>query len=62
MTSTMAASKPFDVAMKHLLEMDPHSWARFLGAEHHCDVEVIDSDLATVSASADKILKFMDPM
>ncbi len=54
---TSSAHKPFDVTLKWLLELDPKSWARLLGAKEFDDVTVIDSDLSTVVLSADKILR-----
>ena len=49
-------SKPFDAAAKTLLEINPKDWVDFLGL--HADrVEVIDGDIATVTANADKVLR-----
>ena len=49
-------SKPFDAAAKTLLEINPKDWIDYLGikAEH---VEVIDGDIATVTANADKVIR-----
>jgi predicted transposase YdaD len=47
---------PFDAATKQLLELDPVGWARFLGGPPAAAVAVIEADLATVTAEADKVL------
>ena len=62
-TSPAAKSKgkPFDAATKHLLELDPIGWARLLGAGEQSRAEILDSDLSTVSAAADKVLKLWSP-
>lgn len=55
-------SKPYDATGKELLETDPAGWAAFLGAPRPAGrVRVIDSDLATVTAAADKVLWIDDP-
>ena len=48
-------AKPFDVTMKHLVTTYPADWLRYLNLPV-APVHVIDADLATVSASADKVL------
>ena len=49
-------SKPFDAVAKTLIEMNPKDWVDYLGvkAEH---VEVVDADIATVTANADKVIR-----
>ncbi len=53
--------KTFDASLKHLLEKYPRDWVAFLARCLHqswpAQAEVIDSDLATVSAAADKVLR-----
>lgn len=54
-------SKPYDAAAKDLLQADPAGWAAFFGAVRPPDrVAVIDSDLSTVTAAADKVLHIKD--
>ena len=53
-------SKPFDVATKQLVEADPLAWLRFLGLPG-TSAELIDADLATVVAEADRILRVTNP-
>ena len=47
-------SHPFDAILKHLPEDYPQDWARFAGVE--APVAVIDADVSTVTAAADKVL------
>lgn len=54
-------SKPFDATSKDLLEAGPADWLAFLHRPPAERVEVIDSDLSTVSAAADKVLRVHDP-
>jgi predicted transposase YdaD len=57
--------KRFDVSLKHLFEKYPRDWllflARTLGFASDGRAEVIDSDLATISAAVDKILRVPAP-
>ncbi len=55
--SSKTSHKPFDASLKWLLELDPASWARLLGATEFEEVTVIDSDLSTVVVAADKVLR-----
>jgi predicted transposase YdaD len=52
--------KPFDVATKHLVESDPLAWLHFTGLPGE-SVELIDADLTSVVAEADRILKVTGP-
>jgi predicted transposase YdaD len=54
-------SKPFDATSKDLLEAGPADWLAFLHRPPADRVEVIDSDLSTVSTAADKVLRVHDP-
>jgi predicted transposase YdaD len=47
-------SHPFDAILKHLPQDYPQDWARFAGVE--APVSVIDADVSTVTAAADKVL------
>ncbi len=51
-------SKPFDVTTKELVEADPQSWIRYAGLPD-APTELIDSDLATVSTEADRVLRVL---
>jgi predicted transposase YdaD len=54
-------AKPFDATTKDLLESDPVAWMAYLGLHPHGAVEVIDSDLSTVTAEADKVFRVVGP-
>ncbi len=53
-------SKPFDATTKHLVETQPGDWLEYVGLTA-ASVDVIDADLSTVTAAADKILRVRDP-
>lgn len=54
-------SKPFDAVGKELLQADPAAWTALLGVVRPADrIELVDTDLATVSAAADKVLLIKD--
>jgi len=49
--------RPFDISVRDLAEQDPLSWSR-LGETRSVDrAEIIDADISTVTASADKVLR-----
>lgn len=50
-------AKPFDTTLKHLLEVYPQYWLRLLGINPNGPIAVVDADLATVSAEADKVFR-----
>ena len=52
--------KPFDTALKHLLEAHPADYLRLVDLPTNSPIDVIDADLATVSAEADKVLRIND--
>ena len=54
-------AKPFDATTKDLLETDPVAWMAYLGLHPQGAVEVIDSDLSTVTAEADKVFRVVGP-
>jgi hypothetical protein len=54
-------AKPFDATTKDLLESDPVAWMAYLGLHPHGAVEVIDSDLSTITAEADKVFRVAEP-
>ena len=51
--------KPFDSTMRELLELAPAAWLDFLGVpvSDPSQVEVIDSNVSTVTAEADKVVR-----
>jgi hypothetical protein len=52
---------PFDVATKELAWEDPAAWLGRLGIATTGPVEIIDSDIKTLTASADKVIGVPDP-
>ena len=61
--------KPFDVLMKSLVEESPAAWLRFAGANataaellEDIDILALDTDLATVTTSCDKIFRITFPL
>lgn len=54
-------SKPFDNATKELLERYAEPWLRCFGLVPDGPVRVIDADLSTVSAEADKVFRIDGP-
>ena len=57
-------AKPFDATMRKLIELEPAAWLRFLHipvSDPAC-VKVIDSNLSTVIAEADRVLWVDEPM
>jgi predicted transposase YdaD len=53
-------SKPFDAALKALLEASPADWPRLAGFKPAA-VEIIDADVSTVTAATDKVLRLAGP-
>ncbi len=56
-------SKPFDATTRNLIELRPADWLAYLGIPvvDPSRVTVIDSNLSTVTADADKVLWVEDP-
>ena len=52
---------PFDVGTKELVWDEPPGWLERFGITGTGTVDVIDSDITTVSASADKVLRVSEP-
>ena len=50
----------FDITLKHLLEAHPADCLRLVGLPTAAAIDVIDADLATVSAEADKVFRVND--
>ncbi|OWK46728.1 DUF4351 domain-containing protein [Fimbriiglobus ruber] len=54
--------KPYDATSKDLVESDPAGWVMYISkAPPAGPVRVIDADLATVSAEADKVIRIDAP-
>jgi hypothetical protein len=56
-------AEPFDATMRELFELEPAAWLEFLGIPvvDPNQVEVIDSNLSTVTAEADKVVRVGGP-
>ncbi len=50
-------STPYDATFKHLLQHYPEDWLRLVGSERPSAVEVVDADLSTITAHADKVFR-----
>jgi hypothetical protein len=48
---------PFDVAAKELVWDDPAKWLHRFGIDPKGPVDVIDSDITTLTAAADKVIR-----
>jgi hypothetical protein len=59
----MAMFKPFDATMRELFELEPAAWLEFLGipVPDPSLVTVIDSNVSTVTAEADKVVRVGGP-
>ena len=53
-------SKPYDAVTRHLIETDPLAWLRAAGLPGE-KIELVDANLSTVTAEADRILRVHDP-
>jgi predicted transposase YdaD len=53
-------SKPYDATLKELLEIEPTDWPQLVGLAPE-RVDVIDADVSTVTAAADKVLRLHGP-
>lgn len=51
------SSKPYDAVTKDLVEVDPATWPALLGGRTFQRVDLIDADVSTVSAAADKVIR-----
>ncbi|MFN0070692.1 MAG: hypothetical protein ACKVVP_04280, partial [Chloroflexota bacterium] len=52
---------PFDTTTKFLVQTYPRDWLTYLGLAGPGPVTVIDADLSTVTAEADKVLLLHEP-
>ncbi len=51
------AGKPYDVTLKDLIESDSISWARRFSRQTVKKATLLDADVSTLSAAADKVLR-----
>lgn len=54
-------SKPYDAATKRLIELRPADWVQFIGLPPG-PVSLVDADLSTVSAAADRLIRVDAPI
>lgn len=55
-------SKPYDATSKDLVEADPAGWVAYLGHPvAPAAVRLVDADVSTVTADADKVIRVDDP-
>lgn len=54
-------AKQFDATVKQLVESHPGDWLALAGIEGSRTAEIIDADVSTVSAAADKVLRVSAP-
>ena len=47
---------PFDAANKHLIQAHPADWLALAGLPLGTSIQIVDADLSTVSAAADKLI------
>src|SRR5688572_9588824 len=53
-------SKPYDATFKHLFEEYPQDWLSLAGLRTQAPIEVVNAELSTVTAEADKLLRVND--
>ena len=56
-----AGPRPYDVSVSYLIELDPHGWLDWIGLPADGPVESIESDVGTVLAEVDKVLRIDGP-
>ena len=54
-------AKPYDATPKDLITRHPYDWAHLAGLPETIELRVIDSELSTVSASADRVILVEKP-
>jgi hypothetical protein len=54
-------SKPYDATTKDLLERFPWAWLSYAGVKVVGNVDVIDANLSTITAEADKVFRLTEP-
>ncbi len=53
--------KPFDATTKFLVERDPNAWLAYAGLRATGPVTIIDSDVSTIAADVDKVVRVDHP-
>ncbi len=53
-------SKPYDATVKDLIEKYPADWLPLAGVRTSAPIDVIDADVSTVTAAADKVLRIRE--
>jgi hypothetical protein len=56
-----AGPRPFDVTTRRLIEADPEGWLAWIGLPADGPVQAIESDVSTVLAEVDKVLRVDGP-
>jgi predicted transposase YdaD len=51
------AARPYDATTKQLLEADPGAWLRYVGLQTADPTTLVDADLSTLLAAADKVVR-----
>lgn len=59
--ATRGSLKPFDATTKYLLEVDPAAWLEYAGVELLGPVVVVDANVSTITAEADKVVRIDGP-
>ena len=54
-------AKQYDSTLKSLIERYPFDWLKFCGVEPHGPVSLIDSDVSTFTAAADRVIHVAEP-
>ena len=54
-------AKPFDATPKDLITRHPYDWAHLAGFPNSIELKVIDSELSTVTAEADRVILVVKP-
>jgi predicted transposase YdaD len=54
-------AKPYDAATKYLIDLNPADWLRLagIGVDAAAKLETLDADLSTVSAAADRLIRWI---
>lgn len=55
------SSKPFDATLKELIELDAPAWAALVDRRAGATVSVVDADVSTITAAADKVIRVSHP-
>ena len=53
--------RPYDVTTRRLIDLDPAAWLRWAGLSVDGPVQVVDSEISTVLAEVDKVIRVEGP-